>query len=60
MEIENGEHRTANYSNFMVANEFSKYQLTVTGYSGDAGGNHPFLIISKWSDLTLKRKFKIP
>ena len=44
MEIASGEHRTANYSTFAVGDEDSKYILTVTGYSGNAGG----IIIYAW------------
>ncbi|CAC5423682.1 Fibrinogen-like protein 1,Tenascin,Ryncolin-2,Ryncolin-4,Angiopoietin-related protein 6,Angiopoietin-related protein 2,Angiopoietin-related protein 7,Ficolin-2,Ryncolin-1,Tenascin-R,Ryncolin-3,Ficolin-1,Fibrinogen C domain-containing protein 1 [Mytilus coruscus] len=32
-------HHKANYSTFVVGNENSKYRLTVTGYSGLAGGD---------------------
>lgn len=42
---EGSEHRTANYSTFFVENESSNYRLTVTGYSGDAGGEEHYLKI---------------
>lgn len=37
MERPNKEHRWGNYSTFSLADEVSKYVLTVTGYTGNAG-----------------------
>ncbi|VDI17172.1 Hypothetical predicted protein [Mytilus galloprovincialis] len=37
MEKPNKEHRWGNYSTFSLADEISKYILTVTGYTGNAG-----------------------
>lgn len=37
MEKPNKEHRWGNYSTFSLANEISKYILTVTGYTGNTG-----------------------
>lgn len=38
MEKPDGTHRWGNYTVFSVANEMSKYRLTVTGFTGDARG----------------------
>ena len=39
MQMFNGEKAYALYSNFSVGDENSKYQLTVQGYSGNAGAH---------------------
>ena len=40
MERFNGEKAYAVFSSFSVGDEASKYQLQVTGYSGNAGNNY--------------------
>lgn len=38
-----GSNQLVNYSTFLVDNERSKYRLTVTGYSGNTGGDVAFM-----------------
>jgi hypothetical protein len=44
-----GAKRTANYAKFMVKSELDAYELTVSGYSGDAGDSLSAHCGQKWS-----------
>lgn len=52
MERPNTQHRWGNYSTFSLANEISKYILTVTGYTGNAGCKFSFPFSSSFMHET--------